>query len=81
MISTITSRIDSYNKKQNLQFDKSANKQRTLKYFERNQFKKKKEVRFQLAEDEPDIVDNEDELIAPENALSSSFYSENNYSK
>jgi len=52
-----------------------------LKYFERNQFKKKKEVRFQLAEDEPDIVDNEDELIAPENALSSSFYSENNYSK
>ena len=81
MISTITSRIDSYNKKQNLQFDKSGLKQRTLKYFERNDLKKKKEVRFQLAEDEPDIIDNEDELIAPENALSSSFYSENNYSK
>ena len=76
----------SLKKKSSLNFQKNRWLIKALYYFTNiqlieNQFKKKKEVRFQLAEDEPDIVDNEDELIAPENALSSSFYSENNYSK
>lgn len=52
-----------------------------MKLLEKIDIKKKKEVRFQLAEDEPDQQNNDDELIVHENALSSSFYSEFNYSK
>lgn len=52
-----------------------------MKLFDKLNIKKKKEVRFQLAEDEPDNYNNDGELIVHENALSSSFYSEFNYSK